>query len=76
MKRTGQPLFQEWLVALVRGLVSRLPVTMLVKARHWRASASAHQRLGQVRARRSRNMSKERKAADRKALGLDLQGAE
>ena len=27
----GQPLFQEWLVALVAGLVSRMPVEMLVK---------------------------------------------
>ena len=29
--RTGQPLMQAWLVALVCGLVSRLPVTMLTK---------------------------------------------
>ncbi len=40
------------------------------------AVSSAHARLGQVRARRSQEYVEERKAADRKALGLDVQGAE
>jgi len=29
--RTKQPLFQDWLIALVRGLVSRLPVGLMMK---------------------------------------------
>ena len=29
--RTKQPLFQDWLVALVRGLASRLPISLLMK---------------------------------------------
>ena len=29
--RTKQPLFQDWLIALVRGLASRLPVGLLMK---------------------------------------------
>jgi heterodisulfide reductase subunit C2 len=75
MKRTGQPLFQEWLVALVRGLVSRMPVKMLVRLG---IASVLHPRTsgwGKSRAAIEEHL-KERKAADRKALGLDLQGAE
>jgi heterodisulfide reductase subunit C len=75
MKRTGQPLFQEWLVALVRGLVSRMPVRMLVRLG---IAGVLHPRTrgwGRSRAAIEEHL-KERKAADRKALGLDLQGAE
>lgn len=28
---TGQPLMQDWLIAMVRGMLSRLPVTMMTK---------------------------------------------
>jgi heterodisulfide reductase subunit C len=31
LRRTGQPLFQDWLIALVRSLVSRLPVSLMMK---------------------------------------------
>jgi len=75
MKRTGQPLLQEWLVALVRGLVSRMPVKMLVKLG---IAGVLHPRTGGWSGPRAaiEEHLRERKAADRKALGLDLQGAE
>ena len=73
--RTKQPLFQDWLIALVRGLASRLPVGLLMKlglatlfhprTRGWGAARAA---IGEY--------VEERKAADRRALGLHAQGAE
>ena len=49
--RTKQPLFQDWLIALVRGLASRLPVGLLMKlglatlfhprTRGWEAASAA-----------------------------------
>jgi len=73
--RTGQPLLQDWLVGLVRGLIFRLPVTFLVRlglaglfrprTRGWRRAEAA-----------IAEYVSERKAADRRALGLDGQGAE
>jgi heterodisulfide reductase subunit C len=74
-KRTGQPLMQEWLVALVRGLVSRLPVSMLMKLG---LSTVFHPRTsGWGKAREAiEEYVQERKAADRKALGLDTEAAE
>ncbi|GIL00166.1 MAG: heterodisulfide reductase subunit C [Alphaproteobacteria bacterium] len=75
LAETGQPLLQDWLVALVRGLVFRLPVTLLAKlglatlfhprTRGWGASRRAIE-----------EFIDERHRADRKALGLDIQGAE
>lgn len=75
LAKTGQPLLQDWLVALVRGLVFRLPVTLLAKlglatlfhprTRGWGASRRAIE-----------EFIDERHRADRKALGLDIQGAE
>ena len=73
--RTKQPLFQDWLIALVRGLASRLPVRLLMKlglatlfhprTRGWkRASAAIAEYVD------------ERKATDRRALGLHAHGAE
>jgi heterodisulfide reductase subunit C2 len=74
-KRTGQPLFQEWLVTMIRELVLRFPLKMLThlglatlvhpRTRGWAASRSAIE-----------EYVAERKAADRKALGLDGKGAE
>jgi heterodisulfide reductase subunit C2 len=74
-KRTGQPLFQEWLVTMIRELVLRFPLRMLThlglatlrhpRTRGWAASRSAIE-----------EYVEERKAADRKALGLDGKGAE
>src|SRR5579863_4095174 len=73
--RTKQPLLQDWLVALVRGLASRLPVGLLMKlglatlfhprTRGWRRASAA---IGEY--------VEERKAADRRALKLKAQGAE
>jgi heterodisulfide reductase subunit C len=73
--RTKQPLLQDWLVALVRGLVVRMPVGLLMKlglatlfhprTRGWRRARGA-----------IAEYAAERKAADRRALGLDVQGAE
>ena len=74
-KRTKQSLFQDWLIALVRGLVMKLPVGLLMKfgfatlfrprTRGWkRASAAIAEYVD------------EREVADRRALGLHAQGAE
>jgi heterodisulfide reductase subunit C len=74
-QRTGQPLMQAWLIALVRGLLSQLPVKMLItlglanvfhpRTHDWdKASAAIAEYVT------------ERKAADRRAVGLDAQGAE
>ena len=73
--RTKQPLFQDWLIALVRGLASRLPVGLLMKLG---LATLFHPRThGWGRARAAiAEYVKERKAADRRALGLHVQGAE
>ncbi len=73
-RRTGQPLFQTWLVALVRGLVSRLPARMLMRLGlatlfHPRTSG-----WGRARAAIGEYVE-EREAADRAALGLEADGA-
>ena len=74
-QRTGQPLFQDWLVALIRGLVLRLPVTMLAKLG---IAAVVYPRTsGWSRSRKAiAEFVEERRIADRKALGLDIHGAE
>ncbi len=72
--RTKQPLLQDWLVVLVKGLVRRLPLTLLAKlglaalfrprTRGWgRASAAIAEYVT------------ERKSEERAALGLDDKGA-
>jgi heterodisulfide reductase subunit C len=73
--RTKQSLLQDWLVALVRGLVSRLPVGLLIKlglatlfrprTRGWTAASAAIE-----------EYVEECETAARKALRLDVQGAE
>jgi heterodisulfide reductase subunit C len=73
--RTKQSLLQDWLVALVRGLASRLPVGLLAKlglasvfhphTRNWQRARAA-----------IAEYVTERKAADRRALRLPLGGAE
>jgi heterodisulfide reductase subunit C len=73
--RTKQSLFQDWLVALVRGLVIRLPIGLLTRlglaalfrprTRGWRRARAA---IGEY--------LDERRAAQRRALGLDGHGAE
>jgi heterodisulfide reductase subunit C len=73
--RTGQSLFQDWLVALVRGLVFRLPVGLLAKLGLATLFRPRTRRWGKARAAIEEYVE-EREAADRRALGLDLQGAE
>ena len=74
--RSGQSLFQDWLAALVRGLVMRLPVRLLAKlglaalfrprTRRWGGAQKA-----------IREYVAEREAADRQALSLaEQKGAE
>ncbi|WP_343079085.1 4Fe-4S dicluster domain-containing protein [Ostreiculturibacter nitratireducens] len=73
--KTGQPLTQPWLVAMVKGLILRFPVAMLMKlglATFFRPKTS-----GWGRARDAINeYVEEREAANRKALGLKAHGAE
>ena len=73
--RTGQPLTQPWLVEMVKGLILRLPVTLLMKlglATVFRPKTS-----GWGRARAAINdYVHEREAANRKALGIGHGGAE
>jgi heterodisulfide reductase subunit C len=73
--RTKQPLFQDWLIALVAGLVSRLPVGLLMKLGLATLFHPRTRRWGPARAAIDEYVA-ERKAADRRALGLDVQGAE
>ncbi len=72
-QRTGQPLFQDWLVELVKRLIRHLPVKLLMtmglanfvrpRTRDWsRAQAAIEEYVA------------ERDAANRKALGLDASG--
>ncbi|MEX3007565.1 4Fe-4S dicluster domain-containing protein [Hoeflea sp. TYP-13] len=71
---TGQPLLQDWLVALMRSLLSRLPVGLLMKlglstvfhprTRGWSAASKALE-----------DYVEERERADRRALGLKTEGA-
>lgn len=73
--RTGQPLLQEWLVALVRGLVGRLPVGLLIRLGISTVLHPRTRRWGKAK-EAIKDYVEERKAADRRALGLDIQGAE
>ena len=74
-RRTGQPLFQDWLVALVRGLVSRLPVRMLPRLGLATLLRPRTRGWGKARAAIAEYVE-EREAADRRALGLKAEGAE
>ncbi len=75
LARTGQPLRQPWIVALVMGLVRRFPVFYLIRlglaavfrprTRSWgRAQAAINEYVA------------EREAANRRALRLDAKGAD
>jgi heterodisulfide reductase subunit C len=73
-KNTGQPLFQEWLVTMIRELILRFPIRMLM---HLGLATLFHPRTrGWAASRRAiEEYVEERKAADRKALGVDGKGA-
>ncbi len=73
--RTGQSLFQSWLIALVRGLAFRLPVGMLTKLGLATLFRPRTRGWGKARAA-IEDYVDERHAADRRALNLDVQGAE
>jgi heterodisulfide reductase subunit C len=73
--RTGQPLMQEWLIALVRSLVSRLPIGLL--ARLGLAGIVRPGTRGWSRARGAiAEFVAEQKTAQRRALGLAKGSAE
>ncbi len=74
-RRTGQPLFQDWLVALVRGLVSRLPVAMLMKLGLATLFRPRTRGWGRARAAIAEYVE-EQEVAERRALGLTTEGAE
>jgi heterodisulfide reductase subunit C len=74
LARSGQPLLQDWLVALVRGLVRRLPVTFLMRLGLAGLVRPRTRGWGRARAAIAAYVA-ERKAADRAALGLGPQGA-
>ena len=73
-QKTGQPLMQDWLVGMIRGLVFRLPVGLLMKLG---LATLFHPRTsGWDRSRRAmEEYIEERHEADRKALGLDMHSA-
>ena len=73
-KRTGQPLTQPWLVALLTGLVRKLPFFFLI--RMGLATVFRPRTSGWGRARAAiADYVEEREAANRKALNLDAKGA-
>ncbi|MDA3889670.1 MAG: 4Fe-4S dicluster domain-containing protein [Allgaiera sp.] len=73
-KRTGQPLNQPWLIAMVGGLIKRFPVFYLMKL--GLATVFRPKTKGWNRARDAINeYAEEREAANRKALGLGSKGA-
>ncbi len=74
-RRTGQSLFQDWLIALVRGLLFRLPVGMLTKL--GLATLFRPKTRGWAKARAAiDDYVEERETADRRALGLEMHQAE
>ena len=73
--RTKQSLFQEWLITLVRGFASRLPLGLLAKLGFATLFHPRTRGWGPARAAIAEYVA-ERKAADRRALNLDMQGAE
>ena len=74
-RRTKQSLFQGWLIALVRGLVSRLPVRLLMKMGLATLFHPRTRRWGPARDAINEYVA-EREAANRAALGLEGQGSE
>lgn len=73
-KRTGQPLNQPWLIAMVGGLIKRFPVFYLMKLGF--ATVFRPKTKGWNRARDAINeYVEEREVANRKALGLGSKGA-
>lgn len=73
-KRTGQPLNQPWLIAMVGGLIKRFPVFYLMKLGF--ATVFRPKTKGWSRARDAINeYVEEREVANRKALGLGSKGA-
>ncbi len=72
-KRTGQPLNQPWLVALVMGLVKRFPVGFLMRL--GMGAIITPRTSGWARSRQAiSEYIEESEARNRKALGLDHKG--
>ena len=73
--RTGQRLLQDWLVALVRGLVRRLPISLLTKLGLAMVFRPRTRRWGRAMEAIAEYLT-ERRTADCHALGLEKRGAE
>lgn len=69
-QRTKQPLFQDWLVGLVRGLIRRFPVGLLLKL-GWASLIRPRTHRWSGARRAIAEYVVEREAANRRALGLD-----
>jgi heterodisulfide reductase subunit C len=74
-ERTGQPLLQDWLVGLVRGLVSRLPVGLMMRLGAATLFRPRTRGWGRAHAAITEYVL-ERRMVDRRALGLDVRGVE
>lgn len=73
-KRTGQPLNQPWLVALVGGLIRRFPLAFLIRL-GWGTVFRPRTRGWRKAGRAIEDYVQERQAAQRLALRLDGKGA-
>jgi len=72
-RRTGQPLAQPWLVALIKGLVLRLPIGYLMRLGFGTVFRPRTRGWGRTGAAINEYVQ-ERHAAQHKALGLDSKG--
>lgn len=70
LKKTGQPLLQDWLVQMVKQMIRYLPIKFLMHMGMATLFAPKTKRWGNTRAALEEHIAEE-KAAERKALGLD-----
>ena len=75
LARTGQPLAQPWIVALITGLVRRFPVFYLIRLGLAAVFRPRTRSWGKAQAAINEYVA-EREAANRRALNLDAKGAD
>jgi heterodisulfide reductase subunit C len=75
LARTGQPLRQPWIVALIGGLVRRFPVFYLIRLGLAAVFRPRTRSWGKAQAAINEYVA-EREAANRRALRLDANGAD